>query len=103
MGKLTATYHDDKGNEIAQESVEAWEASADAFAAALHEFENVPVGLVPEVVREARLKALRALTYLNSITREVATQARYYERAGREKDDALKVALEDARGQGKID
>lgn len=96
---MTTTYKVD-GEPLELESLRCWELVADAANKAIYSLE-MPLGVVPDAIRELYVDAEEALRKLRSLAHGIVVETDHYERAGRH-DDALETALADAVFQGRI-
>jgi hypothetical protein len=99
MSQMSTAYKLD-GEPLELESLRCWRLVSDAANAAVSELE-MPLGVVPDAIREMYVDAEEALRKLRSLAHGIVVETERYERTGRD-DDALAAALEDAVFQGKI-
>jgi hypothetical protein len=100
MSKLTTTYITDDGGEIVPGTIEAWEAATKAARNAEAALDELPLGLVPDELREKWQDAQRRIFALRGDLSHITAEIRRFERTGHE--TPLSAALDDARFQGRI-
>jgi hypothetical protein len=101
MSDMTTKYTNvETGEEVVPGTIEAWTLMAECAGETEGVLAALPRGLVPDEVRKDYDDARMAIANLHGKAAHIAREAQRYEKAGR--SDGLRIALDDARFQGRI-